>query len=904
MLEKIKSFFSRIKTFAIPGLITFAVVVIALICKGIWPFGSNRIDYFDNMQQVAPLYAHLWDFLHGNASIWFDWYTGLGTNVSMSISAFSMLSPFNLLLYIIPRDFILESISILTIVKMVFMSVAMYVFLNRKFKDMQYCLKALFAVMYSLCGYVIMYGSCFTPWMDIVAIFPVIMIAYDRMMETGKKLFYIIMIAVSFIINYYLSAMIVLYIFIISGAYILIMSERKQWKEHAFNLGIGTVTGIGLSAFVLVPVLMQLSGSQRGSQDGGLISRYLGWISGSVINDGAMAALQRWMMLFGLAFVIAIICTGLKKYFKEDRKTTAYMGVLTAIVLLAVVVEGTNLIWHFGSYNGYTLRNGFLVAFTLIYVASFYATKMFKEIQITDKKKLIKQAAVATFICVVFIVVYNLMPSINEIVAGIFFLAVFITLFIVYIRKINDEKESFNCKSVIALVAVELFIGAYAFIGPPKFYSYQPYQVGDYVQLANKVSEDLQIEQSPTDRIINPDISLNANYPLILRRGALSSFTAALESDTQDYSKQFGYSKYFLWLLDSGGTVFTNSLLHVTQAVNQNDLDPVMYTKVKEAGDFSLYDANYKLPFAMCVDSTFLSDKHGNDWVSLHNTYYRALSGDEEDLVSGMPYASKRVDSTMQYTVHPRGNMALYMNITDTTNGDNDANCSELISSMRIYVNDEPVLIPTLGDIKNTAYFTDYNNNLVYLGCFNDETVNIRIEYDDPTQMKKAEVSIGSLDMDKMTQLCESYSDYKCDVSYTNDSLTLKINGTATKNYALIPVVFSDNWKVTLDGTEIKADKVDGLFTGVKVHSGENVIEFKFEAKGSHEGALISLAFLLLTFVFVVINAFKKIRVPAWIKYCAIFIYLQLFNLVVLMMFLIPAIAAVPAFIYRLILKL
>lgn len=47
---------------------------------------QNRL--FDNMQQVAPLYAHLWDFMHGKASIWFDWYTGLGTNVSMSISAF------------------------------------------------------------------------------------------------------------------------------------------------------------------------------------------------------------------------------------------------------------------------------------------------------------------------------------------------------------------------------------------------------------------------------------------------------------------------------------------------------------------------------------------------------------------------------------------------------------------------------------------------------------------------------------------------------------------------------------------------------------------------------------------------------------------------------------------------
>ena len=84
----------KVMPYLIPGLITMVVMLVILICKGIWPFGTNRIDYFDNMQQVAPLYAHLWDWMHGKASLWFDWYTGLGTNVSMSISAFSMLSPF------------------------------------------------------------------------------------------------------------------------------------------------------------------------------------------------------------------------------------------------------------------------------------------------------------------------------------------------------------------------------------------------------------------------------------------------------------------------------------------------------------------------------------------------------------------------------------------------------------------------------------------------------------------------------------------------------------------------------------------------------------------------------------------------------------------------------------------
>lgn len=135
MKEKVNVLAKKLKPYSIPGAITLAVVLITLILKGIWPFGGNRIDYFDNMQQVAPLYAHLWDFMHGKASLWFDWYTGLGTNVSMSISAFSMLSPFNLLLYLVPRNLILESISILTAVKMVFMSVAMYALLQSQIPE-------------------------------------------------------------------------------------------------------------------------------------------------------------------------------------------------------------------------------------------------------------------------------------------------------------------------------------------------------------------------------------------------------------------------------------------------------------------------------------------------------------------------------------------------------------------------------------------------------------------------------------------------------------------------------------------------------------------------------------------------------------------------------------------------
>lgn len=894
-----KSLFQRVKLYAIPGLITCAVIVFIYVFKGIWPFGANRIDYFDNMQQVAPLYAHLWDWMHGKASLWFDWYTGFGTNVSMSISAFSMLSPFNLLLYLFPRTLILESISILTLVKMIFMAVAMYAYINKKYNSLSYNMKVVFSLMYTFCGYTVLYGSCFTPWMDIVAFFPILIMAYDRMLETGKKMFYICMIALCFIINYYLSAMSLIYIFLICGIRMVVMQERKQWRETAWNVGIGTIAGIGLSAFVLVPVFAQLSSSQRGGASKGLLSQYAGWITSSIVTDGAMAALQRWMMLYGLAFVIAVIIMGMKIY-KSDRRQLIYTIAMLVVALGPVLMEATNLMWHFGSYNGYTLRNGYLISFTLICVAAGMAEKMFADIPLKSAFYR-RQAAVVAVIGAVYVMIYNILPINNEMLAMAFFIMIFAVMFAVYMFMLIRKKE-FNCKSVILVIALELFIGAYALIGPPKFYTYEDYQIGDYVQYANDAADSLDIEESATDRIVNPDISLNANYPLILRRGALSSFTAALEDDTQSYAKRWGYSKYFLWLLDSGGTVFSNAVLHVTQAVNINELDSALYTLEKKEGDYSLYNTNYNLPFGFCVDSSFSKlDMTNVDWITYHNRMYKAMTGDKETFVTRIYPQAETAGNIKSMTINVGSRSAIYMNIADVKKPNADANASKLESSIHVYVNGEAVVVPTLGDVNNTAYFTDYNNNLLYLGIFEDEDVQIKIEYDKPKYMNQSKVTIGLLNMEKMDKLCEDFADKQTDVSYTNNTLTVKINSDGTKDYALIPVIKSANWTVTLDGKTVKTKEIAGLFTGVQVHEGENTLVFTFVPKGRNAGLLITLVTLLITVLCLVINYKRTINVPVWAKYCAQYIYIGLFAIVVAAMFVVPVISTIPAAIYHII---
>ena len=50
-----KSLLKKIRPYAVPGIITGLVMIVILILKGIWPFGSSRIDYFATMPKLAPL---------------------------------------------------------------------------------------------------------------------------------------------------------------------------------------------------------------------------------------------------------------------------------------------------------------------------------------------------------------------------------------------------------------------------------------------------------------------------------------------------------------------------------------------------------------------------------------------------------------------------------------------------------------------------------------------------------------------------------------------------------------------------------------------------------------------------------------------------------------------------------
>jgi uncharacterized membrane protein YfhO len=134
-------------------LIVMAIILFVFLVKGIYPFGSSTIDYYDMGQVNTPLYYHLYDAMHGFKTLFFDWYTALGINMSASVSVGSLLSPFNFFFYFVSRENILPSLSIFTMIKMMAMAASMFLFIKKQFPIDTFW-KVIFSVSYAFSGFV------------------------------------------------------------------------------------------------------------------------------------------------------------------------------------------------------------------------------------------------------------------------------------------------------------------------------------------------------------------------------------------------------------------------------------------------------------------------------------------------------------------------------------------------------------------------------------------------------------------------------------------------------------------------------------------------------------------------------------------------------------------------------
>ena len=233
----------RIREASIPALITLAVFLGVLALKGIFPFGPGRIDYYDMGQTNAPLYYHIWDFLHGRSGLFYTWFIDQGQNLSMGSSIQWNISVFNLFFLLIPRKMVMQSLSLFMGLHLFFMSFNMDLLLQKIVPEKKEGApsRILMSISYGLCGYTLTHYTIPT-YLDTAALIPLYLLTLAEVLRPGTSeknekgilsknrrdvLIYALATGYMTALSYYLAYMDLIFILVISGTYIFLLIPKK-----------------------------------------------------------------------------------------------------------------------------------------------------------------------------------------------------------------------------------------------------------------------------------------------------------------------------------------------------------------------------------------------------------------------------------------------------------------------------------------------------------------------------------------------------------------------------------------------------------------------------------------------------------------------------------------------------
>ena len=179
----IKYFFKNENQMWISFLLPALILLVSYFIFGVWPFGQESVLSLDLNGQYVYYYDHMYDVLYGEESVFYSWSRNL-SGEWMGIIGYYLGSPFNFIVWLFPRNAILEGLLTMMCVKVGAIGLAMSVYLSRA-KKFQKLTVIIFSIVYALCSYTIV--QTMNPmWLDGVMALPIICLGIEKFVDTGR----------------------------------------------------------------------------------------------------------------------------------------------------------------------------------------------------------------------------------------------------------------------------------------------------------------------------------------------------------------------------------------------------------------------------------------------------------------------------------------------------------------------------------------------------------------------------------------------------------------------------------------------------------------------------------------------------------------------------------------------
>ena len=792
---------SLLAAFFVPVL----VLVVIFAQRGIFPFGEECFLRTDMYHQYAPFFSEFQYKLTHGGSLLYSWDIGMGVNFS-ALYAYYLASPMNWLVALCPRQFLIEFMTVLIVIK-TGLSGLSFTWYLRKHTGTREFGSCFFGIFYALSGYMAAY-SWNIMWLDCILLFPVILFGLERLVKEKKGMVYCIALGLSILSNYYISIMICIFM-VIYAAVLVILYPPKKGKEFAATAGRFTLYSLlagGLAAVVLLPEIYALQATASGNFDfPKTVSSYFSifdMIARHMGNVQTEIGLDHWPNIYcGVAVLMLLLLYLGNKNIKIKEKAVYFSLLLFFYASFSVNV--LNFIWHGFHYpNSLPCRQSFIYI-ALVLVMCY---KAYLELKNTPWKHIVMAFwGAAAFV----ILAEKLVDNEEQFHFAVFYAAIlFLALYTGCIYLYHSRKW---CRdgvllAVLGLVFCESAVNMAVTSIPTTSRTAYVKDNEDTMLLADSIRSSVfyRIEKGES-RTKNDGAWMN--FP------SASLFSSVASAAMSDFFKSVGCESSTNAYSVKGSTPFIDALFAARYGIypDQQPADSLK-EQIGRQGSMWFYENKYTLPvgFVMPQDmeTNWVLDS-GNP-ANVQNDLSSVLG------VSNLLVPAEGVSEGKKFTFTADASGDYYVYVTNKKVEEVSAEIGERSLSF---------------DNVDRGYFLE----LGYLP--KGQEVILQSKTDGNPAMQ---AEIWRFDPEAMEEIYQCLSQSPLELSsWTDTGLAGSIN-TPEGGTMFTSIPYDKGWKIWVDGTAVSGRPVFDAFLGVDLEPGEHKIRLSYEPQGLKTGAVIT----------------------------------------------------------------
>lgn len=804
-------------------LLPFVICVLVCIGNGVYPFGENCILHIDMYHQYCPFFTEFLHKLRTGGSLQYSWNLGLGSDF-VSLYAYYLASPLNFFIVLCPKQFVIEFMTLLVLIKIALCGVTFFWYLKYHFRFIgkdykmhsnQVIPALVFSTAYALSGFVAAY-SWDIMWMDCILLFPLILAGLEKLVREGKPCLYFLTLAVSIFANYYISIMIC--IFLVFAFALLFVTQKKGKIKALFRFGWYSLLAGGTSLVLLLPEIAVLSAS--GSAEDGF-PKTVEWYFSIVAELGRASFVttsytgnDHWPNLYAGAFSILLI--GLYVF---NRRISWKEKLPRLFMLLFFWISFANnqldYIWH-GMHFPQALpgRQSFLYIF-MVLVMGFTTIRKWKGTRFWHIV-----AAVIASLSVMLLSGYDGDELVTEpmaILVTMLLLVVYgILLLLVKIvrKKVRPALREFIFCVAIAELAINMAVTGLGVTSRSAYTSKQTAYEDLLAQAKEDNGEDGFYRVEDTGRKTKNDDSL-------YQYASATVFSSLMNLDVSHLFQSLymeGGKNFYCY---NGATPLTSAMFSVKYMLSSNSMDESpLHTLVSGSDGSYLYRNNYCLPLGYMMREKAIRGWQSSqlDRISSLNSLARQL-GAQGDLL--YPAEVVQTQAAGDTTIDLAEDGYYYADYT-TCNSD------------------------SLTVSRNDGWIQQYNKTthryLIDLGqCRANTQVHIT-----NANAETIEYHVYRLNMQTLDKAYETLSRQTMTLQEQTDRYIRGTIEVKTAGRLILSVPADEGWKLYVDGKETEITPFADALIGVHLKKGTHSIELYYTTPGLYAGAVGSMVSLVL----------------------------------------------------------